>query len=230
MEEDELIGPRTAIQDFRNKSLAPLQRQTPGAVADPTGRLQVRGPALPTTVGGGGNYGARLEDTASAASAANSRLMGSIASRNARLRQQQGRGVMGGATQALVASGAGLGPAGGFGGAYGLQKNAATAFARMSAAYQAKWGAPLVVNSGGRSRAEQAHLYALYKAGKGNLAAPPGTSVHESGRAVDLGGAIRNMNSAQHRWLQQVAAQYGFSWTGRTFSQVEPWHWEYVGS
>lgn len=226
----ELIGPRTAVQDFRNKSLAPLQRQAVGAVADPTGRLEVRGPSLPQTVGGGGNYAARLEDTARAASDANSRLMNSIASRNARIRQQQGRGTMGGATQAAVASGKGLGPAGGWGGAYGLQKNAAAALARMSAAYQARWGAPLVVNSGGRSRAEQARLYALYRAGRGNLAAPPGTSVHESGRAVDLGGPIYTLGTPQHKWLQSVASQYGFSWTGRTFSQIEPWHWEYIGS
>lgn len=226
---DELIGARTAVQDFRNKSLAPLQRNTPGAVADPTGRLQVRGPSLPTTVGSGGLYGARLEDTARAASDGNSRLMGTIAQRNARLRQQAGRGTMGAATQAVKGA-AGLGPAGGWGGQYGLQKNAASAFARLNAAYQARWGSPLVVNSGGRTRAEQAHLYALYKAGKGNLAAPPGTSVHEHGRAVDLGGAIRNMNSPQHRFLQQIASQYGFAWTGRTFSQIEPWHWEYVGS
>lgn len=225
---DELIGARTAVQDFRNKSLAPLQRGTPGAVADPTGRMTVPGPSLPTTSGGGGQYAQRLEDTARAASDSNARLMNSIAARNARLRQSQGRGTMGGATQALSAMG--LGAAGGGGGAYGLQKNAASALARMSAAHQAKWGAPLVVNSGGRSNAEQARLYALYKAGKGNLAAAPGTSIHERGRAVDLGGAIQSMNSAQHRWLQQVAAQYGFSWTGRNFSQIEPWHWEYVGS
>jgi hypothetical protein len=226
----DLIGVRTAVQDFRNKSLAPLQRQAVGQVANPAGRLEVPGPSLPGTVGGGGNYGARLEDTARAASDANSRLMSSIAQRSARLRQQQGRGTMGGATQAMVASGKGLGPAGGWGGAYGLQKNAAAALARMSAAYQARWGAPLVVNSGGRSYADQARLFALYKAGRGNLAAPPGTSVHESGRAVDLGGPIYRLGTPQHNWLQQVAGQYGFSWTGRTFSQIEPWHWEYVGS
>lgn len=226
---DGMLDPRTAVQDFRNKSLAPLQRSAVGGVADPTGRLSIPGPSLPTTAGAGGQYGARLEDTAAAASNANNRLMNSIAQRNSRIRQQQGRGTMGAATQA-VRSASGLGAAGGWGGQYGLQKNAASALARMSAAYQAKWGAPLVVNSGGRSNAEQARLYALYKAGKGNLAAPPGTSVHESGRAVDLGGSIMNAGSAQHRWLQQVAAQYGFNWTGRTFSQVEPWHWEYVGS
>jgi LAS superfamily LD-carboxypeptidase LdcB len=99
----------------------------------------------------------------------------------------------------------------------------------MQGAYQQKWGQPLTVISGGRSREEQAHLYSLYKQGRGNLAAPPGTSVHESGRAVDFGGAAHGF-TPQQSWLASVAGQYGFSWTGRTFSQVEPWHFEYVGA
>lgn len=223
-----LIGATTAVQDFQNKSLAPLQRGTAGGSIAAEGLVKPGiGPSLPTTSGGGGMFADRLQETAQAASGANQRLMNSIQQRKARERAQQGRGSFGGATQAM--SGAGLGSAGGWGGAYGLQKNAATALSRLSAAYQARWGSPLVVNSGGRSYEEQARAYALYRAGKGNLAAPPGTSVHETGRAVDLGGPITWV-SPQHRWLQSVASQYGFSWTGRNFSQVEPWHWEYVGS
>jgi hypothetical protein len=42
------------------------------------------------------------------------------------------------------------------------------------------------VTSGFRSRAAQARLYALYTAGKGNRAAPPGNSSHELGQAVDV--------------------------------------------
>jgi LAS superfamily LD-carboxypeptidase LdcB len=118
---------------------------------------------------------------------------------------------------------------GGAGGAYGLQKNAAGALAQLQGAYQARWGQPLVVNSGGRTFAEQTALYNSYLAGTGNLAAKPGTSVHESGLAVDFGGAAHGFG-AQQTWLQQVAGQYGFSWTGKNFSQVEPWHFEYVGS
>ena len=41
------------------------------------------------------------------------------------------------------------------------------------------------VLSGKRSRAEQEFLYELYLSGRGNLAAVPGTSRHETGRAVD---------------------------------------------
>lgn len=218
-------SPLTAVQDFRNKSLAPMLRGTPGAVSDPTGRMRIAGPGLPTTMGGGGAYGDRLADTAAASSAGNARLMATVSRRQQAEYARQGRGTTGAVTQAISAAGAG----GGLGGAYGLQKNAATALARLQAAYRAKWGMDLPVISGGRSRAEQARLYALYKAGRGNLAAPPGTSTHESGRAVDFGGAAHGF-TPQQRWLAQVAEQYNFKWTGKNFKQIEPWHFDYIGS
>ena len=223
----DIVSPQTAVQDFRNKSLAPMLRGTPGGVTDVTGNMRVAGPGLPVTVGGGGGYADRMADTAVASANANSRLMSTIAQRQRAVYDRQGRGTMGGATQAMTA--AGMGQAGGMGGAYGLQRNAATALARLQAAYRAKWGSDLSVISGGRSHAEQQHLYDLYRSGRGNLAAKPGTSVHESGRAVDFGGAAHGFGP-QQSWLAQVAAQYGFSWTGKSFKQVEPWHFEYVGS
>lgn len=115
------------------------------------------------------------------------------------------------------------------GGNYGLTVGATRALASLNQAYRQQFGSDLVVNSGGRSYEEQARAYAAYKAGRGNLAAPPGTSVHESGRAVDLGGPIQNAGSAQHRWLQANAGRYGWVWTGKNFSQFEPWHWEFHG-
>jgi len=45
------------------------------------------------------------------------------------------------------------------------------------------------VTSGQRSTAEQAKLYAKYKAGTGNLAAAPGSSYHEIGQALDVAKA-----------------------------------------
>jgi hypothetical protein len=42
------------------------------------------------------------------------------------------------------------------------------------------------VTSGQRSTAEQAELYARYRAGTGSLAARPGHSLHESGQALDV--------------------------------------------
>lgn len=220
----ELATVQTAVQDWKNKSLGMLG-QTPGVTPNPSGGLTVPGTSLPTSGVSPGRFQADFADTATQASVAHARFMDTVTRRQDQLRYSNGQAVGGMGAR----SAAGMGPAGGWGGQYGLQKNAAAAFSRLSAAYRARWGSPLVVNSGGRSYAEQARLFALYKAGRGNLAAPPGTSVHEFGRAVDLGGAIRNRYSAQHLWLQRVAQQYGFSWTGRWFKQIEPWHWEYVG-
>ena len=47
-------------------------------------------------------------------------------------------------------------------------------------------GQSIYVQSGWRSYAEQAALYQAYLNGTGNLAAPPGSSNHESGRAADI--------------------------------------------
>lgn len=109
-----------------------------------------------------------------------------------------------------------------------LARNAAAALGQMNAAMSQAIGRTVNVNEGWRSLGRQQQLYALYKAGKGNLAAVPGTSVHGTGRAADL--AVGSTNSAQFRWLVKNAYRFGWSWTGRTFSQVEPWHWEYVGN
>lgn len=110
-------------------------------------------------------------------------------------------------------------------GQYGLTVPAAQAFNAMSNSYSRRWGNGLSVTSGGRTHEEQAQLYADYKAGRGNLAAPPGSSMHEFGIAVDLGGPISNGNSAQHAWLRQNAATFGWYWVGQRYG--EPWHWEY---
>lgn len=47
-------------------------------------------------------------------------------------------------------------------------------------------GREVRIISGLRTHAEQAHLYALYQSGHGNLAAPPGHSEHEFGHAADV--------------------------------------------
>lgn len=102
-------------------------------------------------------------------------------------------------------------------------------FRAMNEAYRQVFGQDLIVNDGGRTREEQAYLYNLYLQGRGNLAAPPGHSLHESGRALDLGGPITNASSREHRWLQANAHRWGFYWAGKNFSQIEPWHWERNG-
>ena len=114
-------------------------------------------------------------------------------------------------------------------GRYNLLAGADRALQAANAAFRKQFGYDMKINSGGRTYAEQARAYALYKAGKGNLAARPGTSQHESGRAIDLGGAFQNAGSREHRWLQANAGRWGFKWTGKNFKQFEPWHWEFVG-
>lgn len=116
---------------------------------------------------------------------------------------------------------------GGRRGAYGLTLPAASAFQQLSKAYSRAGMGNLVVNSGGRTYQEQAAAYARYKAGRGNLAAKPGTSLHESGIAADFGGPVTRSGTRQHAWLRQNAAKFGWYWVGARFSQVEPWHWEY---
>lgn len=95
----------------------------------------------------------------------------------------------------------------------------AKAFRTMAAAAR-KAGLQLAVRSGYRSYDEQQKLYARYRHG-GNLAAPPGYSKHESGRALDI--VINEYKVFE--WLKTHAAKYGFH---RTVSR-EPWHWEYLG-
>lgn len=113
-------------------------------------------------------------------------------------------------------------------GKWGLIPGAAKGLAGLNAAFRKQFGYDIPINRGRRTYEQQARLYALYKAGKGNLAARPGTSKHESGRAIDFGGALQNSRSREHRWLQQNAGAFGFKWTGKNFKQFEPWHWEYV--
>lgn len=118
-------------------------------------------------------------------------------------------------------------------GAYGLTVGAVNAYQRLSQAYRNTGFGNLGINSGGRTYAEQARLYDGYRRGLPgyNKAAPPGTSLHESGIAADFGGALynRNMQAAmatrQHQWMRQNAAQFGWYWTGKNFG--ESWHWEY---
>ena len=110
----------------------------------------------------------------------------------------------------------------------------AAAFEQMRTAFKTATGQDLLVTDGLRTYAEQAALYAKYKAGTGNLAAPPGTSKHETGRALDLrdSGADRGVTFAgntRSNWLRANAPAYGFTPSGYGFSPVEPWHYDYTG-
>jgi len=93
------------------------------------------------------------------------------------------------------------------------------AFLKMQKAATAA-GVKLTINSGFRTMAEQQHLYSCYQHGNcnnGNLAAKPGYSNHQSGRALDL---------TTSSWLANNAAKFGFK---RTVPS-EAWHYEFFGT
>lgn len=99
-----------------------------------------------------------------------------------------------------------------------VEVSTASALLRMRAAAQ-RAGVSIRVVSGFRTMAEQRHLYALYKAGRGNLAAPPGYSNHQSGHALDLNTSA----SGVYSWLSRHGSAYGF----RRTVPSEKWHWEH---
>ena len=79
------------------------------------------------------------------------------------------------------------------------------------------------VTSTVRSTAKQSKLYSLYQQGLTNYpVAPPGRSLHEHGRAVDM--VVRPANALPV--AAQVGSRYGFKWAGSKdtvhFSYVFP--------
>ena len=96
----------------------------------------------------------------------------------------------------------------------GMRPDVAAAFDRMSAA-AARAGLALVVNSGFRSDAEQAALFAAHP--DPQWVAPPGHSLHRCATELDLGPP------SAYGWLAANARRFGFvqrySW--------EAWHYGY---
>lgn len=100
-------------------------------------------------------------------------------------------------------------------------KPTAHAFLKMQTAAQ-KAGVRLSINSGFRSNEEQQRLYNCYKTkscNNGNLAARPGYSNHQNGRALDLA-------TSDWSWVRSNAPKFGF----RATVPSERWHWEFNGS
>lgn len=100
-----------------------------------------------------------------------------------------------------------------------VEINTARAFLRMQAA-AAKDGVDLRIESGFRSAEQQLELFRAWRRGRGNKAARPGESNHQSGRALDL----RVHHRGAKEWLAANAAMFRFKRTVKG----EPWHWEYV--
>jgi len=78
------------------------------------------------------------------------------------------------------------------------------------------------VNSGRRSRREQAALFTAAREGRSRFpAAAPGSSKHERGLAFDLGG----VSASQLRRLGRLWERWGGRWGGR-FRHRDPIHFE----
>ena len=82
-----------------------------------------------------------------------------------------------------------------------------------------KDGVDLEIASSFRTRAQQEKLYAAYKNGTGNLAAKPGTSMHEKGLALDFSNT-----PGAHAWLKKNAERFGLK-----NLPSEPWHYSTTG-
>ncbi len=98
-----------------------------------------------------------------------------------------------------------------------VEYRTAEAFQAMRAD-AARSGVRISIVSGFRTMDQQRHLYNLYTSGRGNLAARPGYSNHQSGLALDLNTSSSGVLS----WLNNNGARYGF----RRTVPSENWHWE----
>ncbi len=108
-----------------------------------------------------------------------------------------------------------------------LTKEAAESFSLMAAHFEREFGRPLQLTDSYRDLHGQ-HDVARRKPG---LAATPGTSFHGTGIAADFASNINNFDSAEHNWMREHAAKYGWihpPWAQRGGSKPEAWHWEFL--
>jgi len=107
-----------------------------------------------------------------------------------------------------------------------LRCDAARSYDALALAYHGEFDTELCITDSYRSFASQVATFAK----KPKLAAVPGTSNHGWGLAVDLCGGIENVGTAQHAWMQENAAMFGWvhpQWAEPGGGRPEPWHWEF---
>jgi peptidoglycan hydrolase-like protein with peptidoglycan-binding domain len=111
-----------------------------------------------------------------------------------------------------------------------LRSDAAASYRRMRAAGMPTGG----IVTAGRTYAEQKALYDAYRAGKGNLAARPGSSLHESGLAMDITRrtaaqiwAVLGSDPMKVKTGEKIRAR-DFGW--RRTVPSEAWHLSYTPS
>lgn len=96
------------------------------------------------------------------------------------------------------------------------------ALTELNTAYRARFNTDLDFDSAYRSYAYQADLCSRVT----HACAPPGTSNHGLGLAVDF---IVTDGSPQYQWLVANAGRFGIvhpGWAQQPGSGYEPWHWE----
>lgn len=104
------------------------------------------------------------------------------------------------------------------------------AFIKVAQKFKSETGLTLHIKSGLRTRLEQTILWNDYMSGKRGLAAKPGTSEHETGRALDVYDSgtdpgVTVAGTTRHIILVRLMLEEGFKATGDTFG--EPWHFEF---
>lgn len=109
------------------------------------------------------------------------------------------------------------------------------AYEKLRAAFKKATGYDLLITSGYRTYEEQKSLYDRWKAGTFHApsVARPGTSLHESGRALDLrdsgsDAGVTIAGNVRSNWMRNNSAKYGFAANGYSFR--EPWHFEFTGN
>lgn len=113
----------------------------------------------------------------------------------------------------------------------------AAAFQKLAAAFKKATGLTLHVRDGLRTYEQQKDLYDRWTGKKkppfyAPSVAYPGTSRHETGRALDIydsgnSPGVTVAGNVRSNWIRKNASTYGFSAIGYTFN--EPWHIEYQG-
>lgn len=110
-----------------------------------------------------------------------------------------------------------------------LTTSAAQALESLNAAYRERFGANLDLDLTYRSYDEQVRM----RAALGSVAAQPGTSVHGTGRAIDVPEwSCYKFGSERREWLAANGPAYGWvspGWAQQNGSNPEYWHYEYVG-
>ena len=129
-----------------------------------------------------------------------------------------------------------------------MRPEAAAALEEMFAACKEETGAVLISVSGYRSYASQKNIYARkLQSVHGDVAraqeyvAPPGTSEHNTGLAMDVGQKNKAHLNEKFRdteggaWCRENCWRFGFvlrydeGWEEITGYSFEPWHFRYVG-